>query len=155
MHLNQVLFKYIRKRLWNHGKDSGMTGHTYKRIEPKPVVAVRPAEKEQGFWLVSDIVPKEVITACTDTCDRKNRCILSARRGLATAAAIHTHYNSEGQLIVEDRNKQDVQVCCKFCWKEWTVDYKVEYPSVCRKQLAEYIGSNPITRSKSFILMRV
>lgn len=85
----------------------------------------------RGFCQVSDKLPKNVITACTDSCDKDN-CCLSARIGTTTCAGVSEYYDKNGELIIRNTNSFDVSICCKTCWTHWYVN--VSYGEVSSMQ---------------------
>jgi hypothetical protein len=73
------------------------------------------------FYQVSDKVPSYIITSVTNSCDREDCCI-SARMGESTTAGTSEHYDFYGVLRVSNPNRFTANLCCKSCWKSWTVD---------------------------------
>ena len=76
-----------------------------------------------GFYPVSDNVEPQIITTITDDCLNSN-CCLSARLNNTTLIANSNHYNKDGMSVIKDDNDKTVDVCCRICWKEWTVSVK-------------------------------
>lgn len=77
----------------------------------------------KGFWQVSDKLPKNVITACTNSCDNTD-CCLSARIGTTTCAGVSDSYNKDGSMNIRNTNSYDVSLCCKTCWTHWYIQVK-------------------------------
>jgi hypothetical protein len=73
-----------------------------------------------AFWQVSDKVPVSVIKTVTDKCIRDDCCI-SARVQMTTCAGVSDHYNKDGILIINDRNRFNAYLCCISCKHGWNV----------------------------------
>jgi len=77
-------------------------------------------DDESGFWQMSDVVGTDIIKACTMYCSNSD-CRLSAKTQMTTMAGVSYNYDRDGQLKVDDRNRQTVRVNCITCQKEWEV----------------------------------
>jgi len=71
-----------------------------------------------AYYQTSDDVPAHVIQEFTQYCSNPD-CRISARISMTTLAGalagVSSHYNRDGQKVIEDRNRKAIVLCCITC----------------------------------------
>lgn len=81
------------------------------------------SKQSQLCWFkqVQDKVPASVIKAVTGPCERSDCCVSAEMQG-GTMMGTSDHYNKDGLLQIEDRNRFTVHLNCSSCDRGWELN---------------------------------
>lgn len=80
-----------------------------------------------AFWQIQDKVDQSTVQKFTNTCERDDCCVSARIISEQTCMGTSDHYDKQGRLIIADRNRYKVSMCCSKCWNHQVVDnYKDE-----------------------------